>query len=154
MPRLVPGLGRGAGELSVLKQPYRLRGEIRHRCTSVFRIPGRCSQERNQDSKASFFGYVAQNLSPDGKQNQPTVLTEPVYSIFGSPMPTAQIPLQITDSRISSGAPSWSPDGTSGWHSIRLISEKETSFTLDLEKGPIQRITRRTGRQHGPHLVS
>jgi len=137
MPRLVPGLGRGAGELSVNRNRI-VYVERFGTETAVYRVPGRRHHQREQEPKRLFSGMWPK-ISPDGKKITYSSDRTGLYNIWISDTDGSN-PVQITDSRISSGAPSWSPD------SKRLAFDssdfgKGDLFTVDLKGGPIRRIT-------------
>ena len=137
IPRLVPGLGRGAGELSVLKDKIVYVEKLGPDAT-VYRIPGRCRRETGQPAKMLFPGMWPK-ISPDGRRITYSSDRTGIFNIWISESDGSN-PVQVTDSRISSGAPSWSPDGTK----LAFDSSdygKGDLFTVSLQGGPIQRIT-------------
>jgi Tol biopolymer transport system component len=137
IPRLVPGLGRSAGELSVLEDKI-VYVEKFGTDFEVFRIPGRCGQKQGQHPKRLFSGRWPR-ISPDGNRITYSSDRTGIFNIWISKSDGSN-PVQVTDSRISSGAPSWSPDGTK----LAFDSSdygKGDLFIVPLERGPIQRIT-------------
>jgi len=137
IPRLIPGLGRGAGELSVSENCI-VYVERFGADTTVFRFPGLRNRNKNQSPERLFSGRWPR-ISPDGNKITYSSDRTGIFNIWISESDGSN-PIQVTDSSISSGAPSWSPDGTT----LAFDSSdygKGDLFTVSLAGGPIKRIT-------------